>query len=334
MPILKQEKGPGFPSKGVIALSIWLVALLATASVPGKSAPLHLLQKSDDKKQAEKDQAVRLHSDLVVVNATVTDQQGRFIHSLKAGDFVLREDNARQSIESIEAAEASFAAAILVDMSGSMEYKFGMVRGSAAAFIEHIGEDDQVAVYGFNDKIRQFQDFSNNHYITDYIWDAEAKDDTRLYDCIDTGIEALSKRPEKRRAILLISDGWDNTSHKASMDTVMKKALSAAVVIYSVDLIEDEFLLGGGSAGPMLRRGRAEMQEFARQTGGRYIHSPQGDKIEEAFTGIVDELRNQYTLTYYTTNEKRDGRWRTLSVSLARSGAAIRTRRGYYAPKG
>ena len=75
------------------------------------------------------------------------------------------------------------------------------------------------------------------------------------------------------------------------------------------------------------------MKEFAMQTGGRYLHTPQGDKLEEAFTGIVDELRNQYTLTYYSTNKKRDGRWRKLSVAVTRPGLSARTRKGYWAPK-
>ena len=75
------------------------------------------------------------------------------------------------------------------------------------------------------------------------------------------------------------------------------------------------------------------MQEFASQSGGHYIHSPQGDKLEEAFSKVIEELRNQYTLAYYPTNEKRDGRWRKLNISLSRQGLAVRTRRGYFAPK-
>ena len=75
------------------------------------------------------------------------------------------------------------------------------------------------------------------------------------------------------------------------------------------------------------------MKEFATQTGGRYIHTPQGDKLEEAFTGIVDELRNQYTLTYYSTNKKRDGRWRKLNIAVSRPGLTTRARKGYWAPK-
>ncbi len=73
---------------------------------------------------------------------------------------------------------------------------------------------------------------------------------------------------------------------------------------------------------------------FADKTGGLYVHSPRGDKVEEAFANIVDELRNQYTLTYYSTNTKRDGRWRKLSVGVRKQGLIARARRGYWAAKG
>ena len=77
---------------------------------------------------------------------------------------------------------------------------------------------------------------------------------------------------------------------------------------------------GSSTQALFLQRGRSDMKEFADKTGGLYVHSPQGDKLEEAFTNIVDELRNQYTLTYYSTNTKRDGRWRKLSVGVRKQG--------------
>lgn len=82
-----------------------------------------------------------------------------------------------------------------------------------------------------------------------------------------------------------------------------------------------------------LQRGRAEMKQFSTETGGRYVHSPQGDKLEEAFTNIVEELRNQYTLTYYSSNPKRDGRWRRVEVRVARPGLVTRARKGYWAAR-
>ena len=288
--------------------------------------------KQSDRQRAD-DDAVRLHSDLVVANLIVTDPSGQYAHGLSAKDFTVLEDGAPQSMNSFLAEEAPFAAAILIDMSGSMEYKFGLVRAAAASFVDHIRDNDQVAVYGFNNKIKLFQDFSDLRDISEYVWDATAEDTTRLYDCANEALNALEKRTEKRKAILLISDGCDTTSSKATFNSVMKKALASGVTIYSIDLIDDSARNGGASDVLELRRGQSEMKEFALQTGGRYVHSPQGDKLEEAFADIVEELRNQYTISYYPSNQKRDGHWRKLQVNAARPGLATRTRKGYWAPK-
>jgi Ca-activated chloride channel family protein len=301
-----------------------LIALLATALAQDKKT---------GRQQQRDDDAVQLHSDLVVVNLIVTDAKGQYARGLTAKDFTILENDAPQPIDSFLAEETPFAAVILIDTSASMDYKFGLVRAAAASFIDHIREDDQVAVYGFNDKIKLFQDFSDLHDISEYVWDAKAENNTRLYDCADEAIIALEKRAEKRKAILVISDGWDTTSRSATFDSVIKKALALGITIYSIDLVEDSARMGSSSEVLGLRRGLNEMKEFASQTGGRYLHSPQGDKLEEAFTGIVDELRNQYTITYYPANHKRDGRWRKLNVNASRTGLTVRTRKGYWAPK-
>ena len=312
------------------------VALLLTVllAVPNFSFARPQDKNANATRQRGNDDPLRLHSDLVVANLIVTDAGGLYAHGLNAKDFTVLEDGVPQSINSFLAEEAPFAAAILIDMSGSMDYKFGLVRAAAASFVDHIRENDQVAVYGFNNKIKLFQDFSDLRDISEYVWDAKAEDNTRLYDCADEALDALEKRSEKRRAILLISDGCDTTSHKASFNSVMKRALALGVTIYSVDLIDDAARISGsGNEILELKRGEGEMKEFALQTGGRYVHSPQGDKLEEAFTNIVEELRNQYTITYYPSNRKRDGRWRKLSVDANRTGLTTRTRKGYWSPK-
>lgn len=315
----------------------WVTGSIAVSLMFLLAAPVLSSGKSQDKAKQEsqqrEDDPVTLHSDMVVVNLIVTDAKGQYAHGLTAKDFRVLENDAAQPIDSFVAEEAPFAAAILIDASGSMDYKFGLVRAAAASFVDHIRDNDQVAVYGFNDKIRLFQDFSDLRDISEYVWDAKAENSTRLYDCADEAITALEKRNEKRKAILLISDGWDTVSHKASFDSVLKKSLGRGITIYSIDLVEDNVRMGAGSEVLGLKRGQNEMREFATQTGGRYLHTPQGDKLEEAFTGIVDELRNQYTLAYYSTNHKRDGRWRKLTVDVSRPGLTTRTRKGYWAPK-
>lgn len=317
------------PVAGCVAV---LIALLLAVPSFSFNRNQDKRAKQSDRQRAD-DDAVRLHSDLVVANLIVTDPSGQYAHGLSAKDFTVLEDGAPQSINSFLAEEAPFAAAILIDMSGSMEYKFGLVRAAAASFVDHIRDNDQVAVYGFNNKIKLFQDFSDLRDISEYVWDATAEDTTRLYDCANEALNALEKRTEKRKAILLISDGCDTTSSKATFNSVIKKALASGVTIYSIDLIDDSARNGGASDVLELRRGQSEMKEFALQTGGRYVHSPQGDKLEEAFANIVEELRNQYTISYYPSNQKRDGHWRKLQVNAARPGLATRTRKGYWAPK-
>src|SRR5262245_52278134 len=70
---------------------------------------------------AEQDDVVRVSTDLVVVNVTVLDQNGKFVPGLKRGDFQIFEDGAPQRISTFSAEETPFAAAILLDTSGSME---------------------------------------------------------------------------------------------------------------------------------------------------------------------------------------------------------------------
>lgn len=315
------------------AASVAVVLAFLTAAMEMSAATQDKKPKPDQQQKSD-DDAVRLHSDLVVVNLIVTDAKGQYAHGLGEKDFTILEDDRAQPINSFFSEEAPFAAAILIDTSGSMDYKFSLARAAAASFVDHIRDNDQVAVYGFNNEIKLFQDFTDLRDISEYIWDAKAENMTRMYDCFSEALAALEKRPEKRKAILVISDGWDTTSRKATFDSVMKKALANGVTIYSVDLIDDSARMGSSSWIVELRRGMAEMKEFADKTGGRYIHSPQGDKLEEEFTNVVDELRNQYTLTYYPTNSKRDGRWRRLGVAVTRPALTTRTRRGYWAPKG
>src|SRR5215470_12441157 len=197
-----------------LTITLVSVCLAVVLVVPAATIPPAQEKKVQPpgSRQPEQDEPLRLHSDLVVVSVTVTDKNGQYAHGLTLKDFNVLEDEKAQTVNSFFAEETPFAAAILIDMSGSMEYKFGMVRTAAASFVDHIREDDQVAVYGFNNKVRQFQDFSNLHDITDYIWDAKAELTTRLYDCMSDAIAALAKRDEKRRAILLISDGCDTSS--------------------------------------------------------------------------------------------------------------------------
>jgi VWFA-related protein len=136
----------------------------------------------------------------------------------------------------------------------------------------------------------------------------------------------LAQRPEKRRAIIILSDGAD-THSRASAEEALNAALGAQATIYAVDMAALD------RPSPERQIAAGALRNFANKTGGRYISTPGGQALRDAFASIVEELSNQYTLTYQPSNRARDGRWRTIEVKVSRADATVRTRRGYRVPK-
>src|SRR5207237_8163227 len=79
--------------------------------------------------------------------------------------------------------------------------------------------------------------------------------------------------------------------------------------------------------------GAAIMKNLAGKTGGRYLSTPGGQQLRDAFAAIAEELSHQYTLAYRPLNRERNGKWRAIDVKLSREGVTLRTRKGYHAPK-
>lgn len=283
--------------------------------------PSQAQQSQDD------DDVLRVNTDLVVVNVTVTDASGKYARGLSRADFKLMEDGKDQAISSFTAEETPFAAVVLLDFSGSMENRMSLARSAAIHFLDGLREDDVAAVYSFDSEIEKIQDFSPSRDLAPVAFGRHAKGMTVLNDAILRAAEELSHRPEKRRAIVVLSDGYD-TKSSASMEKAMAAALNSGVTIYTVDMSSTD-------SSNMQERAQAAgaLRGFAGKSGGRYIATPGGQAMREAFAGIVEELGNQYTIAYQPSNHARDGRWREIAVKLARKELTARARKGYRAPK-
>ena len=271
-------------------------------------------------------EVLSLNADLVVLNVTVTDVKERYVAGLTADDFSVFEDRMLQRIASFSLEEMPFAAVILFDTSASMEQRMNQARAACARFVSGIRDGDSVAIYSFGGTtVKTLQDFSQSRDVDPAVWDARAVGETPLYDALVKAAEALAKRPERRRAVLLISDGADTRS-QASLEQALRKVINASVAVYAVDL-SDAALYHTS----IRDNGSEVLRAFATRTGGRFFRTPGGGKLREAFTQTVDELRNQYTITYEPTNEKRDGHWRAIEVRVGRPKLNVRTRQGYHA---
>lgn len=278
---------------------------------------------------AQDDDVIRVNTDLVVINVSVIDKTGQYVKGLKKSDFKIFEDGVEvppNMISSFSLQEAPYAAVVLLDSSGSMEARFSLARSAAIRFLDGLRPEDVAAVYRFDSKIERVQEFSGGRDLAPLAYAIRAKGMTTLNDAIVEAAKTLADRTENRKAIVVLSDGVDTFS-KASSDKAVESALAIGATIFAVDMSALE------TPGYQKRQSAASLKAFAEKTGGRFISTPGGPELRDAFTGIASELGQQYTIAYRPTNQKRDGKWRALEVKVAREELTVRTRKGYRAPR-
>lgn len=275
---------------------------------------------------AQDDDVIKVDSSLVVLNATITDATGKPANGLKQNQFKLLENGKEQEISFFAAETTPFAAVILIDTSGSMESRVSLARSAAINFLDGLRTEDVTSIYNFDTKVKKIQDFSASRDIDDTAYDLKADGYTVLNDAIFQAAQELGKRNEKRRAIIVLSDGMDTRSSKSS-DKALKAALSANAIIYTVDMssIED--------GGRERMQNQGVLKNFAEKSGGKFVATAGGTAMREAFKNIVAELGTQYTIGFQPDNAAKDGKWHSLEVIVARPNLQIRTRKGYNAPK-
>lgn len=268
---------------------------------------------------------IKVESSIVVLNATVTDANGKAVSRINQSKFKIFEDGIEQKVEFFETAATPFAAVILLDTSGSMEQRVSMVRSAAINFLDGLRSDDSAAIYNFDSKVSLVQDFSNSRDVAPGVFDLKADGVTVLNDALVKAAQELSRRSEKRKAIIVLSDGADTRS-KFSAGKALKAALAADATIYTVDM-------SSADANNRERmQSQSALKNFAEKTGGLFVATPGGAAMREAFKSIVQELGTQYTLGYQPTNVKKDGKWRSVELRVSQPNLTIRTRKGYNAP--
>jgi Ca-activated chloride channel homolog len=295
--------------------SLWLLAIALLISP--------IVQAQDD------DDVVRVNTDLVILNVTVTDKNGQYVKALKKSDFKVYEDGKEvpaSAIASFAFQDAPYAAVVLLDSSGSMETRFSLARSAAIRFLDGLRDEDVAAVYRFDSKVERVQEFSAGRDLAPIAYAIRAKGMTTLNDAIVEASKALVDRPEPRHAIVVLSDGMDTYS-KASSGKAVESALAVGASIFAVDMSSLD------TPGFANRQSAASLKEFAEKTGGRFVATGGGQVLRDAFAGIADELGHQYTIAYRPSNTVRDGKWRTLEVKVDREDLTVRSRKGYRAPK-
>jgi Ca-activated chloride channel family protein len=302
------------------------------------------------------DDVIRTETDVTNLPFTATDKDRRFITTLKAEDLRVLEDGVPQQLFTFQReTDRPLAIAFLIDVSRSQESTLPNEKAAARTFIEKVidSHKDQVAIIPFTGlayleqpmtrdmlgvyRVLQRIEVAVPTYLgagrqltgiptgpglpappddgTTAIWDAVALTSANVL---------ANTQGLRRRAIILLTDGL-NTTGRLSQKEAINRTLAAEAVVYAI---------GIGSERDGLDRGA--LREIAQRTGGRAFFPDKKFDLNAAFAEIEAELRTQYLIAYSSTNKKRDGAYRKITIEVAnpelkKEKLEIRHRPGYYA---
>jgi len=281
---------------------------------------------SDDIDEAD---TVRVVSNLVPIPATVVDPKGIAVTGLKLEDFELRVDGQLKSISDMTRAETDVRMAMLFDNSGSLDLAREFEKQAAMRFFREVMRPaDEAAIYSVETESYLAQPLTKDVRLLQQTIASFGKPEgaTSLFDAIIEASRYL--RPyHGRRVLVIVSDGIE-TMRENDFELTMHEALANDCQIFVVQT--------GLYDGANLRALAAErrMEQFTSQTGGAVYIPKTTDELNDAFLQIAADLAQQYVLSYYPGDERRDGQFHNIDLRVkARKDVRVRARRGYYAPR-
>jgi Ca-activated chloride channel homolog len=284
---------------------------------------------------------IRVKVNLVSVAFVARDARGALVDNLTQDDVDVVEDAVPQKIAFFSrSADVPLTLGLVVDASGSQDHFSKQHRNDLEVFFKDVlGPKDRVFLVGFGNHIRLVSDFSGAG--SDFLdeWKAYQKsskhfpllgpDDDRelgtaFYDSIYYSVTEKLARENGRRAILLFSDGEDNSSSHDMMAAI-ETAQAENVVVYAIRYTEKEH----GKLTPRNKYGTSVMDRVARETGGAHIDAETTD-AHVYFRQIAEELRTSYELGYYPTDPLKDDSFRKIVIKPKREGVKVRAKTGYF----
>jgi Ca-activated chloride channel family protein len=259
----------------------------------------------------------------VLVDVTVYSKNGRLLNGLNLDDFLLRENGTPQTVEiaSLEKVPATFA--LLVDSSQSMAPRVDFVRLAAQRLLPYLRPLDRIIVAPFSVGLGPITGpTADGKTIFEAISAIKPSGGTAILDALTEMAERL-KGVEGRRAIILVTDGFDENS-KRSFDTAIKAAQDAQTTVYVVGV--------GGVFGISLE-GQTLLRRLATETGGKAFFPWRESEIGQAYDFLVTDAQNRYLLFYTPSDQAQDGTWRAIEVATKTDDVVIQARKGYFASK-
>jgi Ca-activated chloride channel family protein len=323
---------------------------------------------SAQEKPAGQGFSFRSNTDLINVTVTVTDENGRFVSGLTRDDFVLHEDGKPQPVQQFDSDRVPVSLGIALDTSGSMAGE--KIKAAEAALnrflFDLLGKNDQVFLYRFDSRPTLIQGWtSDRSAVSRALGAIRPGGGTAMFDTVLEAVPLTQKGSERKKALIVISDGEDTSSHVTARD-VQQQIRESEVLVYAIAIDPGATSSTGSYAAtastpnvpaskpvpspfpgrkpavsppppppaPTPSRstratsggtGTNTLRMLTDDSGGRTEIIQSHRDLDPATAGIADELSRQYFLGYISAVPK-DGRWHTIDVQVRKGNGRYRVR--------
>jgi len=323
----------------ITTISLFIALCAGTAVIlaqdpPPAAPPQENTQATPPPADPTQDPRYRLNVNVELVNvvATVLDEQGKYLDGLRLEDFQVFEDGEEQKISFFSHdLRVPISVGVLIDNSGSMRHKLQQALQTVREIALALSPQDEMFVVSFNSDVDMRRRFTTNMQdVQRSLRDIKAGGETAAYDAIQAGMEEMKSAKHNKKILLLVTDGFDTKSriNSVQVEDILKRS---EVLVYAIGIDDDD-------EDPLaLRRTRYHIYHYML---GR-LTSISGGRAFRLFTGrnyalnslaqvLLEELHQQYTLSYYPTSVPDKNVWRQVDVKVKKNGSQIRHRMGYY----
>ena len=302
-----------------------------------RPTPQKTQKPPDDPGKQEKETILRIGADLVVLDVTVLDAAGnKPVLDLKQDQFQVFEDKTPQEIKFFEREQVPVSVVFAIDTSGSMKPKLDTVIKASVNLVKEGRAGDEMAVIEFKDQPDLLSEFTEDtNEITDTLQNLTGSGRTAMLDALYLAADYAHKEARnRRRAVILVSDGLDKNSYY-KFEEVVERLRETDVQIYLIGFTND-LANDGAWVFKKSDKDKAEglLNRLAVETGGRAFFPKELAEVHTIAQAISTDLRTQYSIGYYPTNAAKDGTYRSIKVQLNGGPSrrlVARTRPGYTA---
>ena len=309
---------------GVVA-SMWAAALFA--------------QDRDRTSRSERaresrDRGYRLEVEVELVNvtATVVDGRGRYVEGLAEDDFVVLEDGIEQETAFFSHdRRVPISMGIVLDVSGSMKYKLKRALETTREITSLLSPNDEVFLLTFDSEVKLRQSFVDaGASVQRALRGLKAGGETAVFDGIHLALREMEFARHNKKILLLVTDGFD-TKSKVKLEYIEDLLKREDVLVYAIGIDDAD------DDSTSFRRPRYHVYHYmlgrlTSVTGGRAfrLFADRDYALRSLAQVLVEELHQQYTLSYYSSGSTAQTAWREIRVRLSEPGPTVRHRTGYY----